>query len=303
MLEAENSDSRQERFVDKASQTGLSMSRDHGVDAMNCHEEELAHLVKDALEIESLDDPAAPDPRTESCLKLSRVQAIVAGVVATAEEEAHFDTCRLCESRKRAFERRRDRYSSVEEQPTSGSFVWSTPRIVIGGLALATAAAVMAAVLWVGDEALGLRADCSTTEERLFAPVRGASDGQEFYVGVKVSRAAWVRLLAVEKEGSWQPLDLDRGKETLRLEPGRVDAYGPYSLPDDANLETIVVLAAPKPLDWVTIENLLEASPSPTDEAGLTEIVRLFERELACEVQTVEVPRPSVRRHDPEQSE
>ena len=171
------------------------------------------------------------------------------------------------------------------EPDSAGRAVGQTHRrqVMIWLVSAAAAASLLVALLVVGrDDAArlpGLVVDGAYDEAGVFrttraGPASTASRRDLFYVGVKVDRPAYVRILILDDHGRIELLELSRsGAEERRLAADNPRVFGGYELTDTdtggvtASIEAFIVVASMTPFDsglpgWIEKKNQAATRPS-----------------------------------------
>lgn len=189
--------------------------------------------------------------------------------------ERHLADCRPC--RQEVAELARESQAAADEPveaPVLDLHGGARGQGAPWGRLLAAAAVLLAVVLGAqllqdpgarpGDVELAL----APAREELFGNARSGTESDELYVGLRLDRPAWLRLVALLEDGSGLevPLDPD-GRRSLRFEGGEDHSFGPYprSLGQGRDVRAVLAITSDEELtadrlagiDW---SGLLEAS-------------------------------------------
>ena len=187
-----------------------------------------------ALESAAEDDGPLFGPH---CLALERLLQLAEGRQPSSTESRHLTDCEACSARLAAMRRalalgvggrasRGRPRSSLHHLP--GPWLWR-----VGGVALAAAGLMLLGWLWfqrAGAPGGEIEFDVASSKADLFHELRSSEQGPEFFLGLELERAAWLRLLVLDERGGlilW-PLDPD-GSLTLHGEGGLRHEFGGYA--------------------------------------------------------------------------
>lgn len=189
------------------------------------------------------------------------------------------------------------------------------PRVVVGGsvawtglsrlIVAVAAAAVFVALLTTGETGpvtpLGLEVDGAFDRTELFRTTRGqppqtTEDTNSFFIGVRVDRPAYVRIIILDDRQSLESLPLDRSEAQQKLVQ-QGDVFGGYGIRyvDEAGVEStaraFIVVATPHPIRDQALARRLRAaeqSHSGLSRRGLDRLERDLRRRFRCEVRVLE---------------
>lgn len=150
--------------------------------------------------------------------------------------------------------------------------VISRRRLVFGAAAVLALAAVITGVLGWSSRGPRLEVDGAYAKSELFRVTRAAGEpqsapGNSFYIGVRVDRPAYVRILTVDDQLRLEPLALDRaGSHELHMRAKSELALGGYVLAStgptgvSSRITHFLILATPHPIDEAALARWLDAA-------------------------------------------
>jgi hypothetical protein len=171
----------------------------------------------------------------------------------------------------------------------------------------ALAAAVIIVAVWIAAERTlvavpQLVADGAHDRASLFRTTRGTPPavderGGLFYVGVKVDRPAFIRIIVLDDRGGLEVLPLDRsGSVERQVDAGAATVFGGYELESTeadgstARIEAFIVLASARPLEAERIAEWMEESSSAVTGLpmrGAAGLARELRGRFHCSAKTV----------------
>ncbi len=176
--------------------------------------------------------------------------------------EAHLADCPTCRTlvSELAEDPAQDQRSAA---PALKSVGLSAPGRGIWKVLIAAAVVVMLAQLipWgsVVEDGPSFELAVASTRDAVFDVQRSSPEGtQEFYVGVRLQAAAWVRLVGFDQSGVALEIPLDEAGTTSADYEGSTEyIFGPYPLQLDVNqrVHTVVALVSNSRLPWPSIES------------------------------------------------
>ena len=176
-------------------------------------------------------------------------------------------------------------------------------RFAAVGLVLAAAVVLVVVGPWASDgrdAALSFQADGAYRISDLFQTARGTttrSADAEFFVGLRVDRPAYVRLVVLHDRLRLESLPLDRsGALELMVEPGESTAFGGYAVRErnaagrESTATHFVVVTSASPIEDSAFERALQVvrdAQLTASDAILSELSRVMGDRFVCGVRVL----------------
>jgi len=180
-------------------------------------------------------------------------------------------------------------------------------RLIGAGTAVAAAVILVAVLVTAHRETSvvpGLAVDGAYDKADLFRTIRGEQGppGERddlFYIGVKVDRPAYVRIIVLDNHGRLESLPLDRsGSEERQVDADAETVFGGYEVEsvDDrgmaSRLSAFIVLASPKPLDGESLAEWIHRQSRARSESSQPEserVARELGRRFGCAARALQL--------------